>query len=190
VRAVASLEEAAVAAMAALDLEPRPLPEPDMRPRRRFGRGSVHGFYTGGTLCEEARALVGAAAGPFVDFGAAQYTEGRPHPMIDPQRRDGALAESGDDPTASVLLFDIVLGQCAHPDPAGAAVGGIEEARVRAKRGGRHFDVVAHVVGTEDDPQRLSAQERMLREHDVIVCPSNRRAALMARNLAGGSDAG
>jgi FdrA protein len=189
VRAVASLEEAAVAALTTLGLEPRALPEVEMTSPRSGGRSSVHGFYTGGTLCEEARALVGAAAGLFIDFGAAQYTEGRPHPMIDPERRDRAVAASGDDPTAEVLLLDVVLGQCAHPDPAGAAIAGIEEARARAKRHGRRLDVVAHVVGTEDDPQPLSAQESALREHDVIVCPSNRRAALLARKLARGSDA-
>jgi hypothetical protein len=48
--------------------------------------------------------------------------------------------------------------------------------------------VVAHVVGTEEDPQRLAAQERTLRELDVIVCPSNRLAAATARELARGRD--
>src|SRR5213592_3673110 len=55
------------------------------RPRRRAG--GVRGFYTGGSLCEEARGLIGPGPHRFVDFGDAEYTRGRPHPMIDPALR-------------------------------------------------------------------------------------------------------
>ncbi len=196
VRAAPTLEEAALAALDAIGMEARPLagPKSTRRPRGERSRpssrrGRVHGLYTGGTLCEEARAVVGDAAGRFVDFGAPEYTQGRPHPMIDPELRNRAIAATGDDPSAAVLLLDVVLGHCAHPDPAGAAAPGIREARTRAKRGRRQLPVVAHVVGTAEDPQRLAAQERTLRELDVIVCPSNRLAAATARELARGRDA-
>jgi FdrA protein len=184
VRDVGTLEAAAVAALEAAGGRPRRLPSPP-RPTCRGARparqGGVHGLYTGGTLCEEARRIVGPAGARFVDFGGAEYTEGRPHPMIDPDLRNRAIAEVGDDASAAVLLLDFVLGHCAHPDPVGAAAPAI--ARTRRRR--RDLAVVAHVVGTDDDPQRLGAQERALRDLGVVVCASNRLAAETARALSG-----
>ena len=49
---------------------------------------------------------------------------------------------------------------------------------------------VAHVVGTDDDPQKLTVQEEALRALAVVVCPSNRLAAQTARRLAGFRNAG
>jgi FdrA protein len=152
--------------------------------RRRPGR--VLGLFTGGTLCEEARAIVGAPARDFVDFGAAEYTRGRPHPIIDPSLRSAAVARAGGDPRAAVLLADVILGDGAHPDPAGALAAAIVEARGRARRARRALEVVAHVVGTDQDPQGLLAQERALRRAGARVCPTNRLAAELARDLAGG----
>jgi FdrA protein len=185
VTAADTLEAAAVAAVGALGVRARPLTAP--RPRRRLRRGGrVHGLYTGGTLCEEAQAIVADAGGRFVDFGAAEYTRGRPHPMIDPELRNRAIAATGDDPTAAVLLLDFVLGHSAHPDPAGAAAPAIGEARARARRRRRQLAVVAHVLGTEEDPQGLARQEATLRALGVTLCPSNRLAAVTARVLVGG----
>jgi FdrA protein len=185
VRLVESLEEAAVAAVEALGLAPRALEPPKLGSRGRAW-GPVLGLFTGGTLCDEARRVVGAAAHSFIDFGTDEYTRGRPHPMIDPALRSAALARAGDDAGVGVLLLDLVLGSCAHPDPAAAAGAAIREARARAERHGRPLAVVAHVVGTEDDPQGLAAQEDALRGLDVIVCASNRLAAQTALALARG----
>jgi hypothetical protein len=86
-----------------------------------------------------------------------------------------------------VVLLDLVLGDCAHPDPAGALRPALIEAR--ARRRGRALTVVAHVVGTDGDPQSLETQEQALRELGAIVCASNRIAAETARSLAGDGDA-
>jgi FdrA protein len=203
VRAVPTLEDAARAALDAVGIEARPFPRAP-RPRARVARDRrgdgivrarrsratrVHGLYTGGTLCEEARAIVGDDRGRFVDFGDARYTGGRPHPMIDPELRTRAIIEAADDPDCGVVLLDVVLGHCAHPDPAGAAATAIAAARTRARRRRRDLVVVAHVVGTDDDPQGLRAQETRLRDVGAIVCPSNRLAATTARDLAHGRDA-
>jgi hypothetical protein len=40
------------------------------------------------------------------------------------------------------------------------------------------------VVGTDADPQNLTRQESRLRERGVIVCATNRLAALTARELS------
>jgi FdrA protein len=186
VRSVETLEDAAMASLDVLGLPPRALPLPSLPDRPRAPASGVLGLYTGGTLCEEARAIVGEAAVGFTDFGADVYTRGRPHPMIDPTLRTAAIATAGDDPRVGVVLLDVVLGECAHPDPAGAAAAAIRDARARAERAGRRLDVVVHVVGTDEDPQGLIAQEKTLRALGAVVCPSNRAAALAAHALARG----
>jgi FdrA protein len=187
VRAAATLEEAAAIAVGLTGGAVRALGRPRSAPASG-ARGAVRGLYAGGTLCEEARRIVGASPPHrFVDFGAEAYTRGRPHPIIDPSRRNAALLDAADDPSVAVVLLDLVLGDCAHPDPTGALRPALTEAR--ARRGGRDLPVVAHVVGTDQDPQGLAKQEESLRELGAIVCASNRIAAETARALAEGRDA-
>jgi FdrA protein len=182
VRAAGTLEEAAVAAMEIVGGGRGSIPRgPAATPT---GRGEIRGLYTGGTLCEEARRLVGDGRHRFVDFGAEEYTRGRPHPIIDPARRHAAILEAAADPAVGVLLLDLVIGDCAHPDGAGALDPVLAEASERARRAGRDLAVVVHVVGTERDPQDLARQEGILSERGAIVCPSNRVAALTARAIA------
>jgi FdrA protein len=182
VRAVATLEAAALAAVAAAGLAPAALPAaPEGGPPVA---GRVAGLFTGGTLCEEAAAIVGDGH-RFVDFGGPTYTRGRPHPMIDPALRNGAVRAAGSDAGIGVILVDVVLGWGAHPDPAGELARAVAGARAAA--GGRALHVVAHVIGTEDDPQRLEEQEAQLRAAGVLVGATNRIAAELARRLAGGT---
>mgnify|MGYP003694754267 CR=1 FL=1 len=173
VRTATTLEEAAVVAVGLAGREVAAIARP---PATTGGaRGAVRGLYAGGTLCDEARRIVTGARHHFTDFGAEEYTRGRPHPIIDPGRRHTALVEAGGDPSVSVILLDLVLGDCAHPDPAGALRPAFNEAR--ARRSGRGLALVAHVVGTDQDPQGLEKQEQGLRDLGAIVCVSNRIAA-------------
>ena len=191
VRAAASLEEAALAAVALAGDRPESgalAAEPAVPGAARQRGAANRGLYTGGTLCEEAQRLAGGAAHRFVDFGDEAYTRGRPHPIIDPGRRHAAILEAAGDAAVGVLLLDLVLGDCAHPDPAGALDPVLGETLERARRHGRELAIVAHVVGTEDDVQDLRRQEDTLRKRGVIVCASNRLAALTARALSGGRD--
>jgi FdrA protein len=186
VRTATTLEEAAVVAVGLAGREVAAIARP---PATTGGaRGAVRGLYAGGTLCDEARRIVTGAQHHFTDFGAEEYTRGRPHPIIDPGRRHAALVEAGDDPSVSVILLDLVLGDCAHPDPAGALRPAFNEAR--ARRRGRGLALVAHVVGTDQDPQGLEKQEQGLRDLGAIVCVSNRIAAETARTLAETGHAG
>src|SRR6266436_2025838 len=179
VRAVATLDEAAATAVGLTGGAVRALGRPRAAPGSG-ARGAVRGLYAGGTLCDEAQRIVGGSPPHrFVDFGAEEYTRGRPHPIIDPSRRNAALVDAADDPSVAVILLDLVLGDCAHPDPTGALRPALTEAR--ARRRGRDLTVVAHVVGTEQDFQRLEKQEESLRELGAIVCASNRMAAEIAR---------
>jgi len=186
VRLVDTLDEAARSAVTALGGTPSVLAAPPAPPR---SGGGVLGLYTGGTLCEEARSLVGTAGYRFDDFGSERYTRGRPHPMIDPSLRNAAVAAAGADAQVGVLLVDVVLGDGAHADPAAALAPAVLAARASAGRQGRPFHVIGHVVGTDQDPQGLARQEARLREAGALVCPSNRLAAELAREIARGPGA-
>jgi FdrA protein len=163
------------------DVTPADVP----RPRLREGQIQVRGLFCGGTLCEEAEAAM-QTQHHFVDFGDDQYTQGRAHPMIDPALRNHAIVEAGDDPRVAVLLLDVILGLGSHADPAGATVPAVREAVARAAAGGRHLAVLAHVVGTDRDPQGLAQQEATLRAAGVHVLGSNYHAAVAASLLVEG----
>ena len=182
VRAAATLEDAASLALTLTGGSPVGA-ERAAAPHAARVSGSIRGLYSGGTLCDEARRLVGGGVHRFVDFGSEEYTRGRPHPIIDPSRRHAAILDAAGDGDVGVLLLDLVLGDCAHPDPAGALDPVLAEAY--ARRQGRDLSVIAHVVGTDGDVQGLARQEDTLRKRGVIVCPSNRAAALTARQLVG-----
>jgi FdrA protein len=83
------------------------------------------------------------------------------------------------DTEVGLLLFDVVLGYGAHPDPAGVLVAGVEQARATA---GRRWEIVAiaSVTGTPDDPQDSRAQVRKLTAAGIVVAPDNRQAASLA----------
>src|SRR6266581_2664633 len=185
---VTTLEEAAITAVRLTGVAPSGLDRPVITSSATSG--SIVGLYTGGTLCEEARCLVGGRVHRFVDFGAEEYTRGRPHPIIDPSLRHTAIVDAAGDGRASVIVLDVILGDCAHPDPAGALAPVLVDARERARHAGRSLSVVAHVVGTDGDPQGLGVQENALRKVGAIVCASNRIAAQTARDIAEARRAG
>lgn len=198
---VDTLEAAAVRAAALAGVPAR-----ESRPPRNewASGGAVRGLFSGGTLCSEAAAILAGLLGEVasnapaggaralapgetpaghvcLDLGEEEYTKGRPHPMIDPLARAERLAEEAADHDVGVLLVDVVLGYGSHPDPAGALVPAIREARARRP----HLTVVAHVLGTEADTQGLRAQEAQLSEAGVRLAPSNAAAARLAAALAG-----
>jgi FdrA protein len=139
--------------------------------------GFVCGLYCGGTLASEAELIFrrrGLAGHVFVDLGDDRHTRGRPHPMIEPALRNEQIGPALADPGIAVLLFDVVLGYGAHPDPAGVLLEGI---------GKTAKTVIASVTGTERDPQRWSVQVARLREAGVLVAASNAHAAELAASL-------
>lgn len=167
----------------------------------------LRGLFSGGTFCYEAQMLLAPLLGtihsnaPFptaqrltsalvsqghtcVDLGEDEFTQGRLHPMLDPTLRNRRFVQEASDPTVAVILFDVVLGYGAHPDPAGALIPAIAEARAAAAATGRHVSFVASVCGTVDDPQNLVSQESKLREAGVLLVPSNAAAATLAGLIA------
>ena len=156
----------------------------------REGQDRIVGLFSGGSLAGEAKlvleGMLGGAAGEqqIIDLGDDEYTVGRPHPMIDPRLRSEKIVEVGHDPTAGILLLDIVLGRGSHPDPAGALIPAITAAREAAQRDGRSLAVVASVCGTPGDPQGLERQRSVLNGAGALVAGSNARAARLAGLIA------
>lgn len=169
------------------------------------GQDLIRGLYSGGTLSQEAGLVLagrdletapvtadgaGSAALPasahcVVDLGADEFTVGRPHPMIDLSLRSDLMLECAADPRAAVVLFDVVLGFGAHPDPATDLAAAVTAARSRAAADGRTLSFVASVCGTEADPQGLSRSEAALRGAGVVVLPTNAQAARFACMVVG-----
>src|SRR6266542_171389 len=149
------------------------------RVRRQPGQDQVHGLYCGGTLCDEAELVLGRDH-QFVDFGDDRYTRGRAHPMIDPSLRHQAIMQAADDPRVAIVLLDVVLGFGSHPDPAGLLAPVVRQAVDRAAHSGRQLTMLAHVVGSDRDPQGLTSQEATLRSAGVHLFGSNHHAAVTA----------
>jgi FdrA protein len=94
--------------------------------------------------------------------------------MVDLEPRRRMLREDG--PRAGCVLLDVVLGHGSHPDPAGELAPTLGELA-------RRRPVIAHVCGTDRDPQDASRQEAALREAGVVVAPTNAAAARLARSV-------
>jgi FdrA protein len=111
-----------------------------------------------------------------VDLGEDEFTVGRLHPMLDNDLRIRRLQQEADDPEVAVILLDVVLGYGAHPNPASELAPAIAQARARAKQAGRHLEVVAVVVGTDEDPQDMDTQVQQLEAAGARVETSNEAA--------------
>lgn len=143
----------------ALELGGGRLPE---EPGQVDWEGPVDGIFSGGTLRDEAVAIWGSQPRfSAVDYGADEYTRGRPHPMIDNTLRLEAIRRS-----RGLVYLDVVLGRGAHPDPS---------AELAPALAGRPAVVV--LVGTEADPQRLSRQRAAFEAAGAQVFLSNANAA-------------
>lgn len=152
----------------------------------------LRGLYSGGTLAYEAqwllRDLLGdvysnapltpndqlpsptvSQAHTILDLGADEFTVGRLHPMLDNDLRIRRLRQEANDPQVAVILLDVVLGYGAHPDPASELAPAIAEAREQARRAGRKIQVIAVVIGTDEDPQDMVSQMQRLTDASARV---------------------
>jgi succinyl-CoA synthetase alpha subunit len=125
-----------------------------------------------------------------VDLGDDEFTQGRPHPMIDPTVKLDLLAAQAADPDVTVILLDVVLGYGSEPDPAGRLALAISRAIGTAAAGGRTLTVVVSLCGTAGDPQDRAAQATALAHAGADVYLSNAAAAGAAARAAAGFPAG
>lgn len=157
----------------------------------------VRGIFSGGTFCYEAQLVLRAhghrawsntpIAGnapladihasrehTIVDMGDDRFTQGRPHPMIDPGLRDERVAREAADPATGVLLVDVVLGYGSALDP----VSGLVDVLAHAP------PAIVHVCGTAADPQDRAGVVARLRSCGALVASTNAEAAARAAHLA------
>ena len=91
-------------------------------------------------------------------------------------QRSVRILKEAQDPQVAILLLDFILGYNASMDPVGDLIESISKAREITRRRGGELSVVASICGTDEDPQDLGMQKKMLEENGVIVFQSNARA--------------
>jgi FdrA protein len=177
-----SLSEAAELAVEQLSADRAP-----SRPAEPPITGYLRGLFSGGTLAYEAVLGLQAVLSPLysnapiresqklpdplksrahtiVDLGDDVFMVGRLHPMIDNDLRLRRLRQEAADPEVGLILLDVVLGEGAHPDPARELAPAIAEVKKA-----RPLEVVALVIGTDADPQKMETQIERLQDAGAIV---------------------
>ena len=165
-------------------------------------RHDVRGVFAGGTFCYEGQLICqqhgitahsntpvkgnkpladlwNSSGHTLIDMGDDDFTRGRPHPMIDPTLRNQRIINEINDPATAVVLFDLVLGYGAAAEPAADLLAALSE----AKRDSGPL-LIAHVCGTDADPQHRTQQIQALREQGVLVAGCNAQAAQWAAAVA------
>jgi succinyl-CoA synthetase alpha subunit len=173
-----------------------------LTPEQRY----IRGLFCGGTLCDEtmflalekfgdvysniqrdpAKRLKGSdpsRAHTFLDFGEDEFTNGKPHPMIDPSNRIERFKTEAADPEVGVIVMDFVLGYGSNPDPVGVMLPTIVEAKGAAAKAGRHLEVLGYVLGTDRDEQGFDAQVKKLTDAGVTWASSSTNTGLLAREF-------
>ncbi|WP_326716487.1 acyl-CoA synthetase FdrA [Vagococcus jeotgali] len=160
----------------------------------------IKGYYSGGTLAYESAFLLADGLGldkldspegytllagghEVIDLGDDMYTQGKPHPMIDPEIRINKIKDVMNQPDTGVVVFDVVLGYGAHPDMANALKPAIVDVQEKLAKEGRIVNFVAVLVGTDEDPQGMAEQRQILEDIGVTVCENNVQAIQTALKL-------
>lgn len=164
---------------------------------------TIKAYYSGGTLANEAAMLIKDAmdckvppediegymlqldGNVVVDLGDDAYTQGKPHPMIDPAMRIECMKSAVDDESTGVVLLDIMLGYGSHADMAGALLPSIVELKEKAEKAGRKVFFIATVCGTRSDFQGYDEAVNKLKDAGVIVCENNKLACRTAIRAIG-----
>lgn len=165
----------------------------------------VRGLFCGGTVCQEVYYLLKeqydnvysnvaekehqledkerSQGHTLIDFGSDEYTQGRPHPMIDPSLRLERIVQEAKDPEVGVIALDFELGYGSMEDPVGVTLPALIEAKKIAEARGKHLEILGFVLGTDGDPQNLSKQIAMLEEVGVTIASSVENLGLLSRGF-------
>lgn len=166
----------------------------------------LRGLFAGGSFCYQSQQIllyseidllsneplegVNELANPeksegnaLIDMGNEYFALGKPHPMIDGTMRSLRITQEASDPETAIILLDFILGFNSSNDPVGEAIESILAAKKNAESQKRHLTFVASITGTEDDPQDLTLQQKMLEDAQVIVTRSNATAARLCAEI-------
>ncbi len=203
-----SLKEAAITAVNISKNIYSDVEELDAFERKNIQGKYIRGLYCGGTLCAEAyyflrnhindvRSNIAShdeekvkdafanEGNMLLDMGDDLFTQGRPHPMIDPTLRLDRIMECATDKETKVILLDFELGYGSHEDPVGATIDTILKAHKAAEEIGKTLIFVTYVQGTGKDFQNKFQSEKLLKEAGCIVCESNIDAVVKAYEMIG-----
>jgi succinyl-CoA synthetase alpha subunit len=159
----------------------------------------IRGLYCGGTLCAEGLSLArkkltdvysnvskkpqeqlkdvfSSQGHTFVDLGDDVFTNGRPHPMIEPTIRLERILQEAKDSQVGVLLLDFELGFGSHDDPTGTHLDALKSFQQTRP----DVVIIAYVCGTNGDQQQLAAQENKLKQIGVRLASSHAQAVRYA----------
>ncbi len=148
----------------------------------------LRGLFSGGTLAYETMVGLQASLSPLfsnspitdsqnledplhskahtiIDLGDEFFMVGRLHPMIDNDLRIRRMKQEAADSAVGMILFDVVLGEGSHMNPAEELMPVVGE--IRSSRNDIEF--VAMVIGTDDDPQNVESQVLQLQDAGVAV---------------------
>jgi FdrA protein len=166
----------------------------------------IRGLFCGGTLCDEAmytamekfdnvysniqknpeyrlKDINVSQEHTFIDFGDDEFTQGKPHPMIDPSTRIERFKQEAKDPSVGVIVMDFVLGFGAHENPVGVMIPAIKEAKRQAEQEGRHLEILGYILGTDIDQQNYQEQIDQLIAAGATHASSSQNAGLLAREF-------
>ncbi|STJ13097.1 YahF/FdrA-like protein [Escherichia coli] len=179
----------------------------DVRARLQPQQKYIRGLFCGGTLCDETMFAVMEKHGDvysniqpdpefrlqdisrsikhtFLDFGDDDFTNGKPHPMIDPTNRISRLIEearesrSGGD-RDGFLCSDLDRMKIRSAPPSMRS----KKAKAIAAAEGRELIILAYVLGTDLDTPSLEQQSQMLLDAGVILASSSTNTGLLAREF-------
>lgn len=154
----------------------------------------IKGLYCGGTLALEAAMIIRDHLGleddknhadgimlhhehhEIIDLGDDKYTQGRPHPMIEPSLRVDELNKVLEMEETAIVLMDNVIGYGGHDDMASVFAPIIK----KAKEDKKEIIFIGSVTGTSNDPKSYEDQVQTLREAGAIICDSNALATKLA----------
>ncbi len=118
-----------------------------------------------------------------IDLGDEFFMVGRLHPMIDNDLRIRRMKQEAADTDVGMILFDVVLGEGSHLDPAGELVPVIKEIGISRPE----IEFVAIVIGTDDDPQNLKSQMDQLNDAGVkIFCTTTEAVEYISLRFSSG----
>ncbi|MFU8786443.1 MAG: acyl-CoA synthetase FdrA [Candidatus Izemoplasmataceae bacterium] len=170
------------------------------------GQNKIKGLFCGGTLTAEALSVLRdhvkdvksnvakiksekmdnpleSHGHNLIDLGDDIFTQGKPHPMIEPSIRFERLIKEAKLEETAVILLDFELGIGSHDDPVGVTIQTLKDIQ-KISQG--NIAIVGYVCGTDKDHQDLLSSEKRLKEIGVLVAKTNAQAALIAAELVKG----
>ena len=171
-----------------------------------YNKKCMRALYSGGTFCYETQLLLKkqgvsdlfsnapckgvlklqnsniSQGHTILDLGEDEFTQGRPHPMIDFSLRNQRILEEVKNPDVSFLIIDLVIGYGANMNPMDEFIPTIRKARVSNPE----IPIISFVTGTDNDPQEKVTLIKTMKELGVHVVNSNKQAAILASNILKG----